>query len=69
MNEVQFYTEHPERVIKRHDTIPALRLQGSRSNITVLLLVPFQSTLHEYMTATAPETKVVPTRSKKLLLT
>jgi hypothetical protein len=68
-NEVQFYTESPERVFKRSDTIPTLRLQGSRNTITVLLLAPFVQPPYAYMTDTTPETKVVPTRSKKLLLT
>lgn len=66
-HEVRFYTEYPERVFKRRDTIPALRLAGSRNTITVLLLAPFDPSYFTH--AAAPQTKVVPTRSKKLLLT
>lgn len=66
--EVQFYTECPERVFNRPDTVPVLQLHGDRGTYIVALMPPFDPTLHDYMTATAPETKVVPTRSKKLLL-
>lgn len=61
-NEVQFYTEHPERVFNKPDVIPTLQLRGDHGTYTVLLMPPCQ--LHTYI----PEPKVVPTRSKKLLL-
>jgi len=62
-DEVRFYTDRPERVFKRPDTVPVLRLNGSLGTCSVALVPPCQ--LHTYL----PEPKVVPTRSKKLLLT
>ncbi len=62
-DEVHFYAERPERVFNRSDTMPVLRLNGSRGTYCVALMPPCQ--LHTYI----PETKVVPARSKKLLLT
>ena len=62
-DEVQFYTESPECVFNRPDTVPILQLHGDRGTYSVALMPPCQ--LHTYL----PEPKVVPTRSKKLLLT
>jgi len=61
--DVQFYAERLERVFTRPDTVRVLRLNGSRAPVHVALIPPWR--LHTYI----PETKVVPTRSKKLLLT
>ena len=62
-DEVHFYVERPERVFKEPDRIPVLQLHGDRGTYSVALMPPCQ--LHTYL----PEPKVVPTRSKKLLLT
>jgi hypothetical protein len=46
----------------RSDCIPTLSLRGRGQTVSVLLMPPFDPTYYP------PRTKVVPTRSKKLLL-
>jgi len=48
--------------LTRSDCIPTLSLRGRGQTVTVMLMPPFDPTYYP------PQTKVVPTRSKKLLL-
>lgn len=65
-NEIEFVATNASALSPQPDCIPTLALRGQGRTVTVALMAPFDPSYFTYATTTP--TKVVPTRSKKLLL-
>lgn len=63
---IEFIATSASTLSPRPDCIPTLTLRGQGRTVTVALMAPFDPSYFTYATTTP--TKVVPTRSKKLLL-
>lgn len=63
---IEFIATNASALSPRPDCIPTLALRGLGQTVTVALIAPFDPSYFTH--AAAPQTKVVPTRSKKLLL-
>lgn len=65
-DEIELVATNASALSPRPDCIPTLTLRGQGRTVTVALMAPFDPSYFTYATTTP--TKVVPTRSKKLLL-
>lgn len=65
-DEIEFIATNASTLSPRPDCIPTLALRGRGQTVTVALMAPFDPSYFTH--AAAQQTKVVPTRSKKLLL-